>query len=118
VDIIPDYSKSVRDVFTEAASKYLKLYGLTRLLNIGRKDKFVGRTVDLLRAQKGLASSRISGNRFGLPSWVPDVSIHLIPLAVLLRRPEGLPKFHRMLHIILMELFTHAAQSTRFKDSN
>jgi hypothetical protein len=118
VDIIPDYSKSVRDVFTEAASKYLKLYGLTRLLNIARKDKFVGRTVDLLRAQKGLPSSGISGNRFGLPSWVPDVSIHLIPLAVLVRRPEGLPKFHRMLHIILMEFFTRAAQSTRFKHSN
>jgi hypothetical protein len=52
VDIVPDYSKSVRDVFTEAALEYLKLYGLTLTLNLVKPTP---------------------GNRFGLPSWVPNV---------------------------------------------
>ena len=51
IRLIPDYSKSVRNVYIEAALEYLRLYGLTRTLN--------------------LAGTRRE-NKFSLPSWVPD----------------------------------------------
>jgi hypothetical protein len=50
-DIVPDYSKSVRDVFTEAAAKHLEYFGLGETLN-----------------QAGIGH----GGTFGLPSWVPN----------------------------------------------
>jgi hypothetical protein len=74
VDIILNYSKSVRDVFTETAWKYLKLYGLTQLLNLA-KDDFAEKAVNLLKGGKEIANDLL-GNRFGIPSWVPDASRH------------------------------------------
>ncbi|KAH6673875.1 heterokaryon incompatibility protein-domain-containing protein [Halenospora varia] len=50
-DIVPDYSKSVRDVFTEAAAKHLEYFGLGETLN-----------------QAGIGYE----DTFGLPSWVPN----------------------------------------------
>jgi len=75
VDIIPNYSKSVRDIFTETAWKYLKLYGLTQLLNLARKDDFAEKAANLLKGGKEIENNLL-GNRFGIPSWVPDVSFN------------------------------------------
>ncbi|CZR67070.1 uncharacterized protein PAC_16969 [Phialocephala subalpina] len=50
-DIVPDYSKPVRDVFTEAAAKHLEYFGLRETLN-----------------QAGIGYE----DTFGLPSWVPN----------------------------------------------
>ena len=54
ISIIPDYTKSARDVYIETAVEFYKSEGLTRLLNsaIGKNP-----------------------NHFALPSWVPDWSV-------------------------------------------
>lgn len=65
VDLIPDYAKPIRDVYIEAALKYLQLSGLTRTLNQAGIDQ---------------------GSKFRLPSWVPDWSLssqhRVVPLTV------------------------------------
>jgi len=72
VNIVPDYSKSILDVYTEATFAYLRLYGLTRTLNLARKDTVVIDTTGW-REDDTIYKMESYENKFELPSWVPDV---------------------------------------------
>jgi hypothetical protein len=52
VNIVPDYGKDVREVYIEAALYTLGIEGITTTLN--------------------WAAGLRNGQKFGLPSWVPD----------------------------------------------
>lgn len=79
VNIVPEYSKSIREVYIETAWEYLRLYGLTRTLNNARKDNVMKGTANWEHDVNAALEAETGGDTPGLPSWIPDVRLIILP---------------------------------------